>query len=466
MTDSVKLSLRERMSYGCGDFASSIFWKLFSMFLLFFYTDVFGISAAAVGTMFLLVRVWDSANDPIMGMIGDRTNTRWGKFRPYLLFVAIPFGIVGVLTFTTPDLGYTGKLIYAYVSYTLMMMVYTAINVPYASLLGVMSNDPGERTTLASWRFIGGFSGGLLVTSTATSMVEYFSAGRDEATGYQLTIAVYAALAALFFILTFAGTKERLKPAVVKSSLRDDLRDIGKNGPWFLMIGAGIAVLIYASIRDASILYYFKYYIGDRTVPFFGEVSQTALASAFMSSLLGASMLGVVLAKPVSSWIGKKNTFIASGLISAILCVVFFFLPPGRIGLIFFVNAIIGVAGGIVMPLIWSMYADVADYSEWKSGRRATGLIFSSSSMSQKIGWTIGGAISGWLLAGFGFEANIAQSDSSLLGIRLMISLIAAAGALLSAAVMFFYPLTEEFMENIEEELETARAEASASHPE
>ena len=455
---SQKLSLRERVSYGFGDLASSMFWKLFSMFLLFFYTDVFGISAAAVGTMFLVTRIWDSANDPMMGMIADRTQSRWGKFRPYLLFVAIPFAIIGILTFTTPDLSESGKLVYAYVTYTLMMMVYTAVNVPYASLLGVMTHDTGERTTLASWRFIGGYSGGLFVTATANSLVEYFSTGSDMATGYQKTITVYAVLAAVFFVLTFAGTRERLKPAVEKSSsIRDDLRDLLSNGPWLLMLGAGISILIFNSLRDAAILYYFKYYVGDQTVLFFGDTSQGTLASAFMTTLLGASIVGVVLAKPVSARVGKKQTFILSGLICTVLSVLFFFLPPARIGLIFLVNILTGAAAGIVLPLIWSMYADVADYSEWKHGRRATGLIFSSSSMSQKIGWTVGGAISGWLLAAFGFEANVAQTGDSLLGIRLMISVFAACGALLSVAFLYFYPLDEQYMQEVEAQLQQAR---------
>lgn len=456
-----KISLRERVSYGLGDFASSMFWKLFSFFLLFFYTDVVGLSAAAVGTMFLVTRVWDAANDPIMGMIGDRTRTRWGKFRPYLLFGAIPFGIVGALTFTTPDLGATGRLIYAYVTYSLMMMMYTAINVPYAALMGVMSADTGERTTLASWRFIGGFAGGLLVTATANSMVEFFGASGNMARGYQRAAIVYAVVAAGLFLLTFAGTRERLKPAVERSSrLRDDLRDLARNGPWFLMLGAGISILIFNSIRDASILYYFKYYVGDQTVRFLGEVSQGVLASAFMSSLLAASILGVILAKPVSARIGKKQTFIFSGIITTVLSVLFFFLPPSQIGMIFLVNVLVGIASGIVLPIIWAMYADVSDYSEWRTGRRATGLIFSSSSMSQKIGWTIGGAFAGWLLAAFGFVANVVQGDDALLGIRLMISIIAGAGALLSVGFMLCYPLTESYMTRVGSELEEARAKS------
>ena len=265
MDKSSRISIKEKISYSFGDFASSMFWKLFSMFLLFFYTDVFGISAAAVGTMFLVTRIWDAANDPLMGIIADRTNTKWGKFRPFLLFVAIPFAIVGILTFSTPDYSESGKLVYAYVTYTLMMMVYTAVNVPYASLLGVMTNNTEDRTSLASFRFIGAFSGGLFVTATANSLVEYFSKNGNTADGYQYTVAVYAVVAAILFILTFAGTKERLAPTVEKSqSLKNDLRDLSKNSPWFIMLGAGISILIFNSLRDGSILYYFKYFIFNK----------------------------------------------------------------------------------------------------------------------------------------------------------------------------------------------------------
>jgi GPH family glycoside/pentoside/hexuronide:cation symporter len=207
-----KIGTKEKISYSFGDFASSTFWTLFSMFLLYFYTDVFGITAAAAGTMFLVARFWDTTNDPIMGMICDRTTTRWGKFRPYLLFGALPFTVIGILTFTTPDLGPSGKLIYAYVTYTLMMMVYTAVNVPYASLLGVMTKNPDERTSLASFRFIGGFTAGLMVTSTANYLVEYFKTTGDLASSYQKTVAIYAIIAGVFFVLTFLGTKERLNP--------------------------------------------------------------------------------------------------------------------------------------------------------------------------------------------------------------------------------------------------------------
>lgn len=461
----IKVTIKEKVSYAFGDFASSMFWKLFSMFLLFFYTDVFGLTAAAVGTMFLVTRIWDAFVDLGIGAMADRTHSRWGKFRPYLLFGALPFGIVGIITFITPDLSPNGKLIYAYVTYTIMMMIYSLVNVPYASLLGVMTNNSDERTSLASYRFIGAFSGGLFVTASANYLVEYFGKGGNVATGYQWTVAVYAVLAAIFFVLTFAGTKERLKPAVEKkSSLKEDFKDIGKNGPWFIMLGAAISVLIFNSLRDGSILYYFKYYIKDQTVSLFGtdyNFSQAAMASAYMSIWLGTNILGVLIAKPLAHKIGKKSAFLLSVISSTVLSFIIFFLQPHQVILIFVMNILIGISAGIVLPLLWSMYADVADYSEWKTGRRATGLIFSSSSMSQKFGWTLGGALSGWLLSAYGFQANMDQTDSALMGIRLMMSIFAGIGALVATVFMYFYPLSETYMKKIETELDEARAKHS-----
>lgn len=466
-TSTKKLAFGEKVSYGLGDFASSMFWKLFSMFLLFFYTDVFGISAAAVGTMFLITRIWDAANDPIMGMICDRTETKWGKFRPYILYFAVPFGLIGILTFYTPDLSNTGKLIYAYVTYTLMMMVYTAVNVPYSSLMGVMTRNTNERTTLATFRFIGAFSGGILITSTANYLIKHFgytADGIDYATGFMWTISIYAIVAAALFMLTFSGTRERLEPVKEKvNSLKNDLKDIAENGPWFIMLGAGISILIFNSLRDGSILFYFKYYVQDQEVNLLGHkylFSQEALASAYMTIWLATNMIGVVLAKPLSSAIGKKKAFLAASFISAVLSFILFFIQPEQVIPLFVLNVFIGISAGIVLPLIWSMYADIADYSEWKTGRRATGLIFSSSSMSQKFGGTLGGALNGWILAFFGFQANVIQSDFSLLGIRLLISIIAGLGALLAVFFMLMYKLDESFMSKIETELTNRRNES------
>ncbi|BAX79317.1 MFS transporter [Labilibaculum antarcticum] len=454
-----KIKLKEKIGYGFGDFASSMFWKLFSMFLMIFYTDVYGISPESVATMFLLVRLWDSINDPLMGVLCDRTNTKQGKFRPYLLWAAVPFALIGISTFMTPDLGTTGKLIYAYVTYTLMMMVYTAVNVPYSSLMGVMSSSPAERTSLASFRFIGAFSGGIFVTATAAWFIGMFEeSGVSEAQGYQYTVSIYAVLAALFFMLTYKFTKERVKPAKKeKSSIRNDFKDLMKNIPWFIMVAAGIASLIFNSLRDGSMMYYFKYFVRDQEVGGFGLVNWEALASAYMTLWLISNIIGVLLAKPVSAIIGKKKTFLYAMIIAGITSLTLFWIQADQIYLMFGINVIIGISAGIVFPLIWAMYADIADFSEWKTGRRATGLIFSSSSMSQKMGWTIGGAITGWILAAYGFEANVEQTVESTKGIRLMLSLFPAIGAFLAAVFIYFYSLNEVFMKKIEEELITRR---------
>ena len=455
---SEKIDLKEKIGYGFGDFASSMFWKLFSMFLMIYYTDVVEISPASVGTMFLLTRLWDGLNDPIMGIVSDRTKTSMGKFRPYLLWVAIPFGIIGVLTFSTPDLGPSGKLIYAYITYTLMMMVYTAINVPYSSLMGVMTSDTKERTSLASFRFIGAYSGGIFMTATVPYLLDFFrNSGSNDAQSYQYTVAIYAVLAVFFFIMTYKWTKERVKPLSEKSSIKKDIKDLAKNGQWFIMLGAGIAVLIFNSLRDGSIMYYFKYFVQDQVLPVFGEVAWDKLAGAYMTVWLVTNLLGVLLAKPISAKYGKKNTFIGAMVLASIFSFVFYWVNPNAIGIIFGLNIIIGITAGIVLPLIWSMYADIADYSEWKTGRRATGLVFSSSSMSQKMGWTLGGAITGWLLAGYGFEANAEQTEASLKGIRMLISIYPAAGAMLSAGILLIYKLSDAFMESVTKDLESQR---------
>ncbi|MEM9887220.1 MAG: MFS transporter [Bacteroidota bacterium] len=467
MDSNVKISLREKMAYGAGDFATSMFWKLFSTFLIFFYTDVFGISAAAVGTMFLLTRIWDSVNDPIMGILSDRTRTRWGKFRPYLLMLAVPFAVLGVLTFTSPDLSATGKIVYAYVTYTLMMMVYTAINVPYASLMGVMTSNIGERTSLASWRLIGAFSGGLFVAVTANALVDYFGGDGqgniDYAAGYQSAVMVFGILAVLLFIFTFWETRERLEPPKEKeSSLKADFKHLAKNAPWWIMLCAAIFNNIFNTLRDGTILYYFKYYIQDQVLSFFGtnyELSQSAMASAYLSIWIGTNIIGVLLAKPLSARFGKKKTFMYAILASSFLSFGFFFLQPHQLIAIFALNIFIGISAGIVLPILWAMYADIADYSEWKNGSRSTGLIFSSSSMSQKFGWTLGGALTGWLLAYLGFEANVEQTETSILGIKLMISVFAGLAGVIAAIFVSRYKLDEATMEDIQRDLIVMRSE-------
>jgi GPH family glycoside/pentoside/hexuronide:cation symporter len=458
----MKLRLREKIGYGFGDSASSMFWKLFSMYLMFFYTDIFGISAAAVGTMFLITRIWDAAFDPFVGVLTDRTETRWGKFRPYLLWMAIPFAIVGVFTFTTPLLSIGGKLIYAYVTYSLMMMVYSLINVPYASLLGVMTADGKERTTLATFRFIFAFGGSLVVLAAAEPVAKFFSRTNDSPQnlqhGWQMAAAVFAVLAAVQFWLTFALTRERIKPVTKKTSLKKDLKDLTNNLPWFVLLGAGIATIFFNSIRDGAAIYYFKYYL--RTSDAFSLPSlKITIGWSSMYFVLGqaANILGVILAKPVSDRIGKKNTFFAAMLSATVFSFMIYGLSPDSVGLVMTLQCFISASAGVVFPLLWSMYADTADFSEWKTGRRATGLLFSASSMSQKFGWTLGGAFAGWLLSYYGFQANVVQNGNTQNGIRMMVSIYPAIGALISAAFMLIYPLKEKFLVSIASELADRR---------
>jgi GPH family glycoside/pentoside/hexuronide:cation symporter len=435
------------------------------MYLMFFYTDIFGISAAAVGTMFLITRIWDAAFDPFVGVLGDRTETRWGKFRPYLLWVAVPFAVIGVLTFTTPSLSGSGKLVYAYVTYSVMMMIYSLINVPYAALLGVMTADGRERTTLATFRFIFAFGGSLVVLAAAEPLAGIFSriggGAPNLQRGWQLTAAVFAVLAAILFCFTFLWTRERIKPVTEKTSLKHDLADLCRNKPWFILLGAGIATIFFNSIRDGAAIYYFKYYL--RTNDAFSLPSlKLTIGWSSLYFVLGqaANIVGVILAKPVSDRIGKKNTFFMAMLSATVFSFMVYGLSPDSVALVLVLQCCISASAGFVFPLLWSMYADTADYSEWTTGRRATGLVFSASSMSQKFGWTLGGAFAGWLLAYYGFQANVAQNAGTQGGIRMMVSIYPAIGALVSAAFMLVYPLKETFLQSIETELAARRAAA------
>ncbi len=454
---SNKVSLKEKIGYGFGDAASSMYWKIFSIYLAIFYTDVFEISAAAAGTMFLLTRIWDTANDPIMGIIGDRTHTRWGKFRPYLLWVAVPFALIGVLLFTTPNWNVSSRIVYAYITYTLMMMVYTAINVPYASLLGVMSSNPNDRTSFASYRMIFAFAGSLLVVAIYQPLVDWFKISFSQERSYQFTMMVIGSLAVVFFVLTFLWTKERIQPPKnQKNNLWQDVKNLGNNIPWFILLGAGLATLIFNSIRDGVALYYFKYYIIDDAAVTFSAATFT-FSTLYLFLGQATNMIGVMMAKPVSSRLGKRKTFIYAMFGAALLSGVFYFIDKNQVWQVYALQAMISFCAGIVFPLLWSMYADAADYSQWKTGRRATGLVFSASSMSQKLGWTFGGYIMLMLLSYYGFKANVDQSPETIMGIKYMMSFVPGLAAFISGLVMFFYQLNDTKMKTITDDLEKQR---------
>ncbi len=460
-TSTQRLSIKEKIGYSVGDTASNIYFQTFILFLLYFYTDVFGLPAAAVGTMFLVTRIWDAVNDPIMGMIADRTNTRWGKFRPYILILALPFAIMGVITFTTPDYDITGKLIYAYITYTLLMMLYTAVNVPYSALMAVITPNSLERTEISSYRFVAAFAGGLIVQAATMSLVKYFGAG-NEAVGWQWAMGCLSALAVVLFMITFFTTRERVyPPKEQKSAFRQDLKDLFTNKPWLLIAGATVFQLVFIVIRNSSIVYYFKYYIQEQQLNLFGrliDLSFEGFSSSFMLSGTIATILGAIMTKWFAKKLDKKNTYASFLLGSAVLSVLFFYVDPGSVILIYAVNLMISFLWGPVSVLQWAIYTDTADYSEWKNRRRATGLIMSASLFALKLGLTLGGAIVGWILGYYGFVANQEQTLETINGIRMLMSYYPALFGFVGAILMMFYPLTNKVMVEIEEELTARRA--------
>ena len=456
-----KLSLKEKIGYSLGDTASNLFFQTFILFLLYFYTDVFGIPAAAAGTMFLVTRIWDAVNDPIMGMIADRTKSRWGKFRPYLLFLALPFAVVGILTFTTPGFDSTGKLIYAYVTYSLLMMLYTAVNVPYSALMAVITPNSLERTELSSFRFVAAFTGGLIVQAVTMTLVEYFGNG-NEAVGWQWAIGCLSGLAAVLFIITFLTTEERVHPpATQQTDFKLDLRELFTNKPWLLIAGATVFQLTFMVMRNSSIVYYFKYYVKDQTLNLIGynvDLSFGVFSSSFMMIGSFATILGAILTKWISNKIDKKNTYSWFMMASAVLCALFSLLEPTDVLLIFIFNILISFLWGPVSVLQWAMYTDTADYNEWKNGRRATGLIMSASLFALKLGLTLGGAIVGWILAYYGFIANQDQASETMTGIVLLMSVFPAIFGFIGGIMMLFYPLNNKMMVSIEDDLTKRRA--------
>lgn len=469
MTKSAdKVSVVEKVAYGLGDMASNLFYQTFTLFLLYFYTDVFGISAAAAGTMFLVVRMLDTFYDPIVGVLADRTKSKYGKFRPWILYTVVPFGVIGFLTFITPDLATSAKLVYAYVTYTAMMFIYSTINVPYGALMAVMTNNSLERTSLSAFRSIFAFSGGVIVQALTLKMVNFFGLLRpaiggaaNEQFGFAAAMGIYSILAIIMFLTTFFLCKERVQPVNDETnSFKSDLKDLFKNTPWLILTVVSIMTCLFVAIRNGSIIYYFKYYVNNAgTANLFGfKIGADALVSTFMVVGTACSIFGTMLLKPMAALIGKKRVYILSMSLSTILSLSYFLLSKDQISLMFLFQALCNFAVGPSMAMMWSMYADTADYSEWKNGRRATGLIYSSANFAQKFGWSIGGAIAGYLLAYFGFVANAPVTAETENGVRVLFSLMPAIWSIIAVIALFFYKLDEKKVIEINEELAILKA--------
>jgi GPH family glycoside/pentoside/hexuronide:cation symporter len=433
-TEIEPLSFMEKLGYGFGDGASNFF---------------FGLSAAAVGTMLIVTKVVDAVSDPVMGLIADRTRSRWGKFRPYLLWGAIPYAVCGYAMFANPDLSDTGKLIYAYVTYTLMMLAYTAINVPYSALMGVISPSSIERTKVSSYRFICAFAAAWLIGTFVTPLKNILGGG-DEALGFQLTMAIFAVLSVALFWISFATTRERVSPPQVESNVRLDLKALIGNGPWFVLFVAAIFTLMSIAVRGGTMLYYFKYYVGDDGTALFLIFDKTAI---FLSLGVLTTIVGVAMAKTLSEHFEKRNLLIVLTLVNAASMSVFYFIPPDQYWLMLAVNCLGSLVIGPTPALVWAMYADCADYGEWQTGRRITGLTFSTLQFAQKLGLAFGAGLAGIILSLFGFVANVQQSASSLEGIRFMFSVLPALLSAAGAAAIVFYGLNKSKVQEIEQHL-------------
>jgi len=442
-----KLSVKEKIGYSLGDTASHFVWDMVGFWLLFFYTDIYGISAAAAGTIMLVARFWDMGIDPVIGIISDRTNTRWGKFRPYILFGAIPYAILAILTFTTPNFGEVGKIIYAGATYVLLMTAYATINLPYSALGAVMTDDTYERAGLNTYRFIAGFTGQFVVTGLALTLAEFFGGG-DKAQGFQYTVFLFAGLSLIFFFITFKSTKERVQPPKAqKDSLKEDVKNLFTNKAWIILALVGIISFIMFAMQNAAIAYYFKYYLGrENNVQLFNVIGTVAL------------IVALPLSKPLAKRFGNKNVFIASSLISGLFFMLIYLPGVNNLTTIYVFNIIAKMAYAPAVPLLWTMIADSADYGEWTTGRRSTGLYFSAAVFAQKAGWGIGAAIAGWILAASGFVANMIQNDSAITGIKLLVSVIPGILYMSCALFMIFYKIDTKTTTLMKQDLDARRA--------
>lgn len=473
-------NLSEKIGYGFGDMSSSMFWKIFSYYLPFFYSNIFGLSLAHAGTLILVTKLYDAVSDPVMGLIADRTNTRWGKYRPYLLWIAVPFALAGILAFFTPQTdNYTFKHIYAYVTYILMMTVYTAINVPYGAMLGVMSDDAREKSMFSSFRMFFAFIGSFVAMGSFEPLLrlrgaimgtlpQNWTIADSAPMDWTVALIIIGSVCTILFLLSFAMTREHVTEAqmqkqnavevaeepVKQSSVWNDLRCLVSNGPWWMLLGGGISVLLFNCIRGGAAAYYFADVLG---------VNAVFTLAAFLTAGEIAQLVGVIVTVPVSEKIGKKATFLSVLTIISVLSVIVMFLPdtPAGMWTLMVLQVLICIAIGINSPLLWTMFADVADYSELKNGNASTGLIFSSSSMAQKFGAAFGSAIVLWVLMAFGYDnaKGAVQTPEALSTIKALISWIPAIGSAAGILIMAMYPLTEKKMSEIREKLKVVRGE-------
>ncbi len=480
----------EKVGYALGDVATNFFFQSMILYQNKFYTDTAGLSPAVVSWMFLVVRLADAFFDPIIGAMSDRTKTRWGKFRPWILCTAIPFGAAFWLVYVVPNVGPQGKVIYAFATYILVMVLYSANNTPYSALMGVMTPDTSERTNIARYRFVAALFGQFIIQSMALPLVDKFGGG-NEAQGWAITMAIFGVVMVICNVVVFLTTKERVHPnPEQKPSLKEDLKNVFGCKPWIAMFILTLAVFTMLVIRGTSLFYLFSYYMDPAAIghflegwglaaPLTGEVSglrvvlsekwfnllvrpdhsnAVAVGFSFFNVLGSIVQIGFIpLSKPLSDRFGKKAVFIVGASITMLATMGVFLVTPTSLTLMFWLSVLWAVGWGPTVPLLWVMIADVADYSEWQTSRRATGFMYAGILFALKAGLGLGGAIANWIIAGYGYVANAVQTPHALLGIRLGASFYPAIALAIALVCLIAYPISKSLNLRVEEELEERR---------
>jgi glycoside/pentoside/hexuronide:cation symporter, GPH family len=496
---SQKLAFVEKAGYSLGDAAANFVFMTMILFQLNFYTDTLGISAAVAGSLLLVGRLWDAFFDPMMGVMADRTNTRWGKFRPWVLWTALPWGVIMVMAYTTPDFGTTGKVIYACVTNVLLMTLYSANNTPYSAMTGVMTGDVNERTRLSSFRFVSAMIAQLIVGGFTLPLVAKFGQG-NTAKGWQMTMALWATICVVLFLITFLTTRERIQPDPrQKSSVREDFGNLIRNGPWIAMFILTVAHFIVLAMRGGTLFYYFQYYVSqDRLFDFLQSLGLTSAGattaqtgiwhslmntfgllvdadrknvasvgfSFFNMSSQFVTVIGVLFSAILSVRFGKKAVALVGFSVTTVFMALFILLPPGAIGTTLILEYLRALSYAPTIPLIWAMFADVVDYAEWKTGRRTTGVIYATILFGLKAGLSLGGAIAGWLLSGYGYRANAVQTPEALRGIRMTISIYPAVFFVVVVICLLAYKISKKLNLQIQDELIERRKQYATPIPE
>jgi Na+/melibiose symporter-like transporter len=475
-TSSQKLSVVEKVGYSLGDLAANLVFQTLVTYLAYFYTDIYGLESNHASAMMLVVGLIAAFGfNPIIGALADRTQSKWGKFRPWILYSAIPLGVIAILAFSTPDFSYKGKVIYAVVTYTLLLLLYAANNLPYSALSGVITGDMKDRNSLSAYRFVAVMFAQFFVQVFMLPIIEYAGNG-DKAVGIENLMTWLAIIGSAMLLITFFSTKERIVPTPAqKSSLKEDLTDLAKNRPWVIMLLLTTLVFINLAMKGGSYVYYFENYVNEESltqfiqpvltfltgigVNFFGENPVSAGFGLFNAGGIIFMIIGITLSKGLADKYGKRDVFGVTLFISTLFILFFFFFPPTSIGLIFGSQILHGFFYGITIPLLWAMIADVADYSEWKNNRRATAIIFSAMMVGLKGGLSIGSALLTWILGLYEYvpQSDTIQSETAILGTKLLVSIYPSIPFLIGVGLLFFYEINKKMEDQIENDLSSRR---------